>query len=72
MMNPPPQTPPSLQSPPPFTHDDIPPEAFKPGPPLQSPPPFTHDDIPPEDFGSIPPYPIPPSNEKYVSGFHLN
>jgi len=69
--SPPPQ-PPQTQSPPSFTHTDIPPEAFKPGPPLQSPPPFTHDDIPPEDFGSVPPYPVPPSNEKYVSGPFFN
>jgi RTX calcium-binding nonapeptide repeat (4 copies) len=65
------QIPPSLQSPQ-YNDKIIPPEAFKPGPPLQSPPPFTHDDIPPEDFGSFRPYPVPPSNEKYVSGFHLN
>ena len=57
-----------------FTQDNVtspPPQPPQPPQP-QSPPPFTHDDIPPEDFGSIPPYPIPPSNEKYVSGFHLN
>jgi hypothetical protein len=64
--------PPSFHSPPQLTHDDNPQEAFKPGPPLQSSQPFTHDDIPPEDFGSFRPYPVPPSNEKYVSGLHLN